>query len=199
MTESEIFANGVSIATYAGGNGSTPLFISFTTNMARVQAFLGLVGFSNTSEAPLTTPRVLSVQIADATGAPSATRCANGYRDSDNDVPVLTLPTSSILYTENDPSLSVFTDATAVDPDLSDSARDDGVLTVTNTNGESTDRLVVKPSGVYSIVGTNLRANGINIATLQLVRYQPIGLDLYNHDGSYPSSSRVDWFFEHFQ
>ncbi len=66
-----------------------------------------------------------------------------------NDLPIISLPTTTISYTENGPSLIVFNGATAVDADLAAATATTATLTVTNTNGESTDRLQIVPSGVF--------------------------------------------------
>ncbi len=161
----ELRANGVAIATFTGGTGTTPLVLSFTANMARIQAALGLIGFSSTSNAPSTTPRVLSVVLTDAASGASVVRTRTVGVTAVNDVPVVTLPSTTIAYAENAAPLLVFTGATAVDPDLASATATTATLTVTNTNGQSTDRLTIVPSGVYTVVGTALRANGVAIAT----------------------------------
>ncbi len=161
----ELRANGVAIATFTGGTGTTPLVLSFTTNMARIQAALGLIGFSSTSDAPSTTLRVLSVVLKDAANGLSVAKTRTVGVTSVNDVPVVTLPSTAIAYVENAGPLLVFTGATAIDADLAASTSTTATLTITNTNAESTDRLSIVPGGVYSVVGTSLRANGVAIAT----------------------------------
>ncbi len=78
---------------------------------------------------------------------------------------MVTLPTTAITYVENASPLLVFTGATAIDADLAAATSTTATLTITNTNAESTDRLSIVPGGVYSVVGTELRANGVAIAT----------------------------------
>ncbi len=162
---SELRANGVAIGTFTGGTGTTPLVISFTTNMARVQAAIGLLGFSSTSQTPSTTPRVVTIRLTDAASANSATLNRTVGVTSVNDVPIVTLPTTAITYTENAGPLLLFTGATATDADLAAATATTATLTVTNTNGETTDRISIVPSGVYSVVGSELRANGVAIGT----------------------------------
>ncbi len=132
---------------------------------ARIQAAIGLIGFSSSSDALSTTPRVLSVRLTDASNANSVVRNRTVSVVSVNDAPVINLPSAPITYTENGSSLLLFSGATAVDPDLAAATATTATLTVTNTNGESTDRLQIVPSGVYSVVGNELRANGVKIAT----------------------------------
>ncbi len=162
---SQLRANGVVIATIAGGVGTTPLVLSFTTNMARIQAAIGLIGFSSTSDGPSTSPRVLSVVLTDAGNGASLSQTRTVGVTVTNDPPVITLPTTAIAYVENATPLKVFEGATASDPDLSSSSTTNATLTVTNTNAQSTDRLAIVPSGVYSVVGSELRANGVVIGT----------------------------------
>ncbi len=108
--------------------------------MARIQAAIGLIGFSSSSDALSTTPRVLSVRLTDASNANSLVRNRTVSVVSVNDAPVINLPSAPITYTENGPSLLLFSGATAVDPDLAAATATTATLTVTNTNGESTDR-----------------------------------------------------------
>ncbi len=69
--------------------------------MARIQAALGLIGFSSTSNAPSTTPRVLSVVLTDAASGASVVRTRTVGVTAVNDVPVVTLPSTTIAYAEN--------------------------------------------------------------------------------------------------
>ncbi len=142
----ELRANGVAIATFTGGTGTTPLILSFTSNMARVQAAIGLLGFSSTSQTPSTTPRVLTIRLTDAASTNSALLNRTVSVTSVNDVPIVTLPTTAISYTENAGPLLLFTGATATDADLAIATNTTATLTITNTNGESTDRVLIVPS-----------------------------------------------------
>ncbi len=161
----DVRASGVTIGTFTGGLGTTPLVITFNTNMSNIQSVLGFIGFSSTSEAPSTTPRVLSVQLKDAANSTSVLRNRTVGVTSVNDLPVVTLPTTAISYTENAGPLVVFADTTVVDPDLLTTSVTTAVLTITNTNGEATDRLSIVPAGVYTVVGSELRANNVAIGT----------------------------------
>ncbi len=195
---SELRANGVAIATFTGGAGTTPLVLSFTTNMARIQATLGLIGFSSTSETPSTTPRVLSVVLKDVVNGSSVAKTRTVGVTSVNDVPVVTLPTTAIAYVENAGPLLVFTGATAIDADLAASTASTATLTITNTNGESTDRLSIVPSGVYSVVGSELRANVCRDRDVYgWYRNDATGPVVHNQHGKNPSDAWFDWFFEY--
>ncbi len=151
----ELRANNVKIATIAGGAGTTPLVLTFTSNMARVQAAMGLIGFSSISDAPSTTPRVISVGLTDAASQSSILRLRTVSVTAVNDAPQVTLPTTAITYIENAPSLLVFSGATAIDADLAVNATTSATLTVTNTNAQTTDLISFVPSAVYSISVTN--------------------------------------------
>ncbi len=167
VSANQLLASNVVIGTVTGGVGTTPLVITFSSaaTVARIQEVLLRVGFSNNLEVPPTTARLVNVQLTDGVGGTSIVKTRTVGVTSVNDVPIVTLPTTAISYTENAGALLVFTGATATDADLAAATNTTATLTVTNTNGESTDRLQIVPSGVYTVVGAELRANGVAIAT----------------------------------
>ncbi len=55
--------------------------------MARIQAALSLISFASSSDNPLTTPRVISVQLTDSVGGASVTKVRTVGIVSVNDVP----------------------------------------------------------------------------------------------------------------
>ncbi len=149
---SELRANNVAIATFTGGNGRTPLVISFTTNMARIQAALGLIGFSSTSDAPLNTPRTISVQLTDAANGSSTLLNRSVDFLPVNDVPTLELNLpGAINYTRNTVAIVVAPTAAFVDADLGNYLG--GMVAFRALDGNSFNRIEL--SGSYSINGSN--------------------------------------------
>ncbi len=167
VSGTQLLASSVVIGSITGGAGTTPLVVTFSSaaTLTRIQQVIARVGFLNNTETPPTTPRVINVTLTDGVGGTSAVKTRTVSVTSVNDVPVVTLPTTAISYAENAGALLVFTGATATDADLASATNTTATLTVTNTNGESTDRLTIVPSGVYTVVGSELRANGAAIAT----------------------------------
>ncbi len=164
---SNVLVGGVHIGTYAGGTNQVPLTVSFNANAtpSRTQLLLRAIGFSSTSLGPSTLFRTVQFVLTDGDGGTSTPVTKLIGVVATNDAPVVVLPTSAISYSENAAGLLVFSGATAVDLDapVTPSAI---VLTISNTNGESSDRLQFLPSGVYTVVGNELRANGVAIATI---------------------------------
>ncbi len=97
------------------------------------------------------TPRVLTVQLTDAGGAATPVLRRTVGVTSVNDIPNISLPTTSAHYNENGAPTFLYTGATVVDLDLLNTTSTRATLTVTNTNAQSSDRLQVIPSGVYTI------------------------------------------------
>ncbi len=133
--------------------------------MAQVQGALGAIGFLSSSENPSTVSRILNVSLKDSSSLLSVLRTRTVAVTSVNDAPIVTLPTGAISYVENAGPLLLFTGATATDADLLNTTTVSATLTVTNTNGEASDRLQIVPAGVYSVVGSELRANNVAIGT----------------------------------
>ncbi len=162
---SELRANGVAIGSFTGGVGTTPLVISFTTSMSRIQAVLGLIGFSSTSDAPSTTPRVITVRLTDAAGGVSAIQSRTVAVTSVNDVPVLNLNVpNAVSYTRNSPSVVIAGSATVTDADQGSFAG--GTITIQATsNNDSSNRIEL--GSAYSVNGVNqVIFNGAVIGTL---------------------------------
>ncbi len=121
--------------------------------------------FPVVSETPSTTPRLITVQLTDSFGAASVVRTRTVAVTSVNDAPVVTIPSTALTYVENGASLPLFNGATIVDPDLANTVNTTAVLKVTNTTGDSNDRIQILPSGVYTVANNVLKANGVTIAT----------------------------------
>ncbi len=81
-----------------------------------------------------------------------------------NDAPVVTLPTSSVSYIENALPLLAFAGTTVGDVDTPTITG--GVLTITNTNGQTGDLLSFVSDATYTISGNQLLASGIAIGTI---------------------------------
>ncbi len=165
MVGSELRANGVAIGTFTGGNGLTPFVISFSTNMARIQAALGLIGFSSTSNAPLTTSRVISVRLTDAASGASAVQNRTVGVIATNDAPVLSMNnTARVDYLQNSAAMVIVPNATFTDVDQGNYLG--GSISV-QVNSIDLPVNRIELSGNYSVNGTNqVLFNGTVIGTV---------------------------------
>jgi ELWxxDGT repeat protein len=158
--------NGTTIGTITGGSGTTPLFITFNSQAtaARVRLVLLAIGFSDSSNTPITAMRTITARLTDGLGVTSQlpTRFVNVL--AVNDAPVIGSVGTTATYTENTPRVHVFPAATITDPDTT--IFTGGILTIHNTNGQTTDSLAIVPNSSITVSGVNVAYNGTTIGTL---------------------------------
>lgn len=125
VSGNDVTYGGTVIGTWAGGtDGFTPLVVTFNSQatVAAVQALSGNIQFSNVSENPSTTSRLVRIVLTDGDGGTSN----NGQNllavTAVNDATVVTTTGTSLTYTENQ-------SATAVDSALTISDVDNTNLT----------------------------------------------------------------------
>ncbi|MCC7422641.1 MAG: hypothetical protein IT428_20365, partial [Planctomycetaceae bacterium] len=154
------------IGTFTGGDGATPLVITFTSdlaNAASVQALLRAITFANAASSPL--PRMLQVTLEDGDGATSVA--------SAKSVNIINNTTiggwdGTMGYTENAPPVLIDSTVTLTDPDTT--SFNNFVLTAALTvNGTVDDRLGIRNqgngTGQIGFDGTTVRYQGMTIGT----------------------------------
>ncbi len=85
--------------------------------MARIQAVLGLIGFSSTSNNPSTTPRILSVQLKDAANGSSVAVTRTVGLKAVNDAPVIGGLSSPLTYNRNTTAIAIAPNGLVTDSD----------------------------------------------------------------------------------
>lgn len=163
---SNVTFGGVLIGTFTGGDGATPLVITFTTdaaNAASVQALLRAITFANTATSPLV--RTLQVTLDDGDGATSApvTKSIVVIHNT-----VIGGWDGTMAYTEGAAPVLIDSAVTVTDSDTSSFAG--FVLNVAlDSTATADDRLSIRNQGVGTIQigfdGTTVRFQGTAIGT----------------------------------
>ena len=159
---------GVAIGTISGGDtGSSPLVIALSGAAATpqaVQALLRNIVYWDVSENPIVLPRTLRVVVSDGDGGVSAPATRDVVVGAVNDVPLVSLPSAPLTYTENNPPMVI--DAAGVIQDVDSANFELGHLKVTLTqNGTADDRLVIQQGGQITLSGNFISYAGILIGT----------------------------------
>ncbi|WP_437202758.1 zinc-dependent metalloprotease family protein [Planctomicrobium sp. SH664] len=158
------------IGTFTGGVGTTPLTVTFTdlATPAAVQALVRNLQYSNTSKAPSTVARTVSVSINDGVSDDVGTGTKTINVIAKNDPPVISGFDSTLRYVRNTNPVLLDDDATVTDVDSPDF--NGGKLTVKLASGAATtDRLEIRnqgnAAGQVGVVGNQIRYGGIVIGT----------------------------------
>jgi len=162
-----LLVGGTVIATFShmGGmiTGSDTLTITFSNNAsnALVQEALRTLSYRNTSDAPGTANRTVTITASDNTGrSGSDTRTLSVA--AVNDAPALSnLSGDSLAYTEGDGAVVLDQGAAAGVADADSTDFNGGALTVTVSAGEDAaeDRLSLNTGGAVALAGTTAGAN----------------------------------------
>ena len=110
---------GVTIGTFTGGTGTTPLVITFNTssNPAAAQALMRNITFENVSESPNELARNVRFVLTDGDGGTSNTATQTINVTAENDAPTVAATGSTLAYTENDGAVAVDSGITVSDVD----------------------------------------------------------------------------------
>ena len=170
VSGNELRYGNVLIGTFTGGVGTTQLVVTFNGSATRlaVQALLRRIAYSNASDNPGSTPRVLSFQLTDGDGGTSAAVVKTVNVTPVNDAPVIGNFGSDVSYAENGAPKQLMGSATVADPDSVNF--ENGKLTVKYTSGgQSTDRLTIlnqgNLAGQIGVSGNELRYGNVLIGT----------------------------------
>lgn len=159
-----ISVSGISVATFTGGTGTTPLSITFNANswVAAAQAVLRRIGYSSASESPSTATRAIEIQTTDGDGGLSVARRTSVIVTSVPDVPRIVVG-DSIDYLLGSGPIVLSPNETVTDVDSTNFAS--SKLTVAIVKGAST-LIQIYPGGAFQYVGTDIRLNNVSVGTL---------------------------------
>ena len=103
LSGSDVLVSGVTIGTWSGGTGGSPLVVNFNTNagIAAVQAVYETVAYRNTASDPVLGVRTISVVVTDGDGGTSNT--GTGQVNVVNLPPTATNLSAPETYTEDTP------------------------------------------------------------------------------------------------
>ena len=162
--------SGISIGTFSGGVGTTPLTVNLDPDATIVatRALIRNLTFRVVGDTPSSATRTVQIQLSDGDGGTSNAAGRNVDVTPVNDAPVLALPGAAPTYTASGPAVVIDGSATIADPDSADF--DSGVLTISlQTNGNADDRLEIlnegTGSGQIGISGSNVTYEGTTIGS----------------------------------
>jgi len=164
VTATEVLFQGVSMGTFTGGVGTTPLVVSLNAraNMPAVRELLRNIVYRNVSQNPVAAPRRVWVQLNDGDGGVSTpvTKLINVV--SVNDAPQLGGIGGNVGYTQNGAAIALAGAATVTDPDSANF--DGGRLLVRFASGHhASNRLAI--GGPFTLAGDDIQLNGTTVAT----------------------------------
>jgi hypothetical protein len=153
------------VATFTGGNGLTPLIITFNTSALKteVQAVMKAITFVNSSDNPSTAPRTVSFTLTDGDSGTSNTVTRTVNVVAVNDKPVVGDYGGNLDYTLGDAPILVAAAATVTDVDSPDFNTGKIVLTLANAN--AADRIEISEGDGVTISGNVVSYNGMAIGT----------------------------------
>ena len=157
------FSNQLGISVVSNVNGV--LTLTGTTSAANYQTALRSITFTNSSDAPDTTPRAVTFRVTDATG-PSNVLSGTVNISAVNDAPVVAGSASAPVYAKNTAAIQIDPTITVSDADSPDNFNA-GFLQVTLASAISLeDRLSVLATGGIVRSGSNITYNGTLIGTV---------------------------------
>jgi hypothetical protein len=130
--------------TYDSGTGV--LTLTGSASVADYQTALRSVTYGNSSDAPSTSTRTLTVQVTDPTSLPSNTSTRDVTLTATNDTPKLATSSGSTVYADGDPAVPVDPGLTLTDPD--DSTVQGAVVRISQGFAAGDELTFVDQSGI---------------------------------------------------
>lgn len=166
----QVLWNGVSIGTFSGGQGSTPLTFQFNANATplAVQDLIRAVTYANLAAKPTTADRALQVVLNDGDGGTSDAVFKSVAVSSTSTNPVIGNLGTSPTFTEGQAPVTFTTSGTLTDADSADF--DTGTMTFqTVTNGQAEDVMTIRHQGFgagqIGVQGSMLYYGGASIGS----------------------------------
>ena len=140
-------------------SGTGVLTLTGSASVADYQTALRSVTYENSSDAPSTTTRTLSVQVTDPTSLPSNTGTRDLTLTATNDTPTLATSSGSTVYDDGDPPVAVDPGLTLTDAD--DSSLQGAAVRVSQNFEPGDELLFTDQSGI-----TGTYDSGTGVLTL---------------------------------
>ena len=158
VTKTQLSVAGTLVATYSGGEGSSPLVINFNNlaAMNRVQQILRNVAFISVADEPSLLVRGVDLQVADGAGGVSLPIGKQIEILPFNDAPLLSSPGEPVTYTEQAAPVRISSSGVVADPDSPNYG--DAYFRIRFQSGfQRGDELRVLTADGLSITGSSLR------------------------------------------
>ncbi|MFO0425041.1 MAG: FG-GAP-like repeat-containing protein [Planctomyces sp.] len=161
---------GVTIGTFNGGIGATPLRISFNSaaGLTAVQAVIRNLTYQYSGDNPGPEPKTVSITLSDGDGGTSNQPSKSIRVTPTNDAPVINGFDTPVTYTIGSLPVPLDTNATITDPDSMNFSG--GRLTVQLVTGFSAqDRLTIRNQGTQigrvGVTGSTVTYGGVAVGT----------------------------------
>ncbi|MEQ1847970.1 MAG: hypothetical protein ABL983_20610, partial [Nitrospira sp.] len=215
LSGSNVLVSGVTVGTWSGGTGGTPLTVSFNVNAqaAQVQAVYQSITYSTTSDTPTLGVRTISVVVTDGDGGTSNTGTGTvNLTTAVNDQPVFSNLNGTPTYTEGGAAVVLDADVTIFDAELTNANNFSGATLTLTRNGGANAQDVFSASGTLSLSGGNVVVSGTTIgtytnsggtlqftfnssATNTLVNQAMQQIAYSNSSDTPPASAQINWTF----
>jgi hypothetical protein len=170
LSGTNVLYGGMSIGTFSGGNGTTPMTVSFNAQATpeAVQALMRNMMFSTAGENPSGAARSMNIMLTDGDGGTSLVGTKTVNVTPVNDAPTIGGFTTAATYRKGGTPIAIGTNSTVGDFDSTNF--DGGTMTLMlSQNGESTDRLTIQNQGRFAgqigVSGQNVTYGGSVIGT----------------------------------
>ncbi|EHR72505.1 hypothetical protein BurJ1DRAFT_3700 [Burkholderiales bacterium JOSHI_001] len=218
LAGADVRVSGVTVGTWSGGTGGTPLVVNFNANAqtAQVQAVYQSITFSTSSNAPATGLRTISVGLTDGDGGTSntATGLVN-LSSTSNDAPTFSNLNGTPTFTEGGAAVVLDADVSVFDAELAAANSFAGATLFVSRNGAASAQDVFGASGTLGALteggalvvgGTTVGAVLQNSAGLLALSFTadatPARLDQVMQQVTYanasdapPASVQLRWIF----
>jgi ELWxxDGT repeat protein len=169
LAGASVLYGGLTIGTFTGGVGTTPLVVSLNLSATAVNTreLVRNITFQSIGSPPPAGARTVQFVLNDGDGGTSTSLPVTKTVNI-NFVPIITLPSASPTYVQGAAALDIDGAATVSDSDSTNFAT--GVLTVSLTaNASASDRVEIRNEGVgagqIGVSGSNVTFGGIIIGT----------------------------------
>ena len=196
LSGNDVTYEGVVIGSHTGfGNGSTPLVLNFNGNATTtaVQALLRNITYRDTSDAPSTSTRTLSLTISDGSGGTSAPIVVTMAVVAVNDAPVFGGLNGAPVFTEGGAAVMLDADVTLADAELTAADNFSGAtLTLARQGGANAEDALAFDGAVVTTSGADVRVNGVLVGS-----YTFTGGEMVVTFGAGATNARVNALLQH--
>ena len=165
---SDVLYNGTPIGTFTGGVGTTPLVVALNAQATAGKAgvLLRNIVYRAASQNPASNNRTVWVRVTDGDGGTGLPVTKTLTITPVNDVPVLAgFAAAPVGYVRNAGAPVILAPSTTV-TDVDSANFDTGKLTVEVTSGLDAGNQLSIGGTLFSVVGTDVKRNGVTIGTL---------------------------------
>lgn len=166
VTGSNVTYNGLTVGTFTGGAGTTPLQVELNDNTTVIiaRALLRSITFRTLGETPRTGDRSVQFVITDGDNNVSNVATKIVTVQAANDRPTIALG-GSLTYTENQAGRVLAGTVSVYDPDSTNFNTGNLTVRIPTNRDNANDRLEIQNGGQITVVGDVIKFAGTSIGT----------------------------------